>query len=100
MRNKARTRCPRRASARLLRVRTAGGSRAVQVARLSWFGLLASCDGTRGALVVSRDQPDAGETASDAGNDAGDGGAVETWRPDESASFQLQLTGELDTSLD
>jgi hypothetical protein len=51
------------------------------------LGLLA-CGGTRGPLVVSL--TDAGAPDADAG----------LWTPAAGASFQLQLTGTLDTSLD
>ena len=57
--------------------------------------LAASCDGTRGTLVSTR--ADAGSDAGDAG--AEDAGLPSEWLPPAHASFQLQLTGDLDTSV-
>jgi hypothetical protein len=58
---------------------------------MTLVALLAACDGTRGPLVVTL--PDAATPADAGSSDAGD-------LPAAGASFQLQLTGELDSSLD
>jgi hypothetical protein len=54
--------------------------------------VLAACDGTRGPLVVSL--ADAGARGDAAEPDAG------VWSAPAEATFQLQLTGALDTSVD
>lgn len=81
------------------RVRFAMAGRDWITSVLVCIAQVAGCSGTRGSLVVSERIGDASLTAdgSAPGEDAQVPDAI--WRPAADATFQLQLTGKLDTSV-